>query len=68
MSAFTKEKIAVFAPMERARVMMTVTVNPGLRLSWRTANRRYPLFSIDYLLAAKIYHAILCREYVARSA
>ena len=40
MSAFTMEKIAVFAPMDKAKVTITVTVKPGLRCNWRPANRR----------------------------
>src|ERR1700733_11098992 len=41
MSAFTMEKIAVFAPMESASVKITVTVKPGLRHNWRAANLRF---------------------------
>jgi hypothetical protein len=37
MSAFTTEKIAVFAPMASASVMITVAVKPGLLLNCRTA-------------------------------
>src|SRR5258708_21436584 len=48
MSAFTMEKIAVFAPMESASVRITVTVKPGLRRNWRAANLRFlPKASID---------------------
>src|ERR1700736_837499 len=53
MSAFTKEKIAVFAPMASARVMTTVTVNPGLRQSCRMANLRCCPLSISILLGDK---------------
>jgi hypothetical protein len=35
------EKIAVFAPMESAKVRITVPVKPGLRRNCRTANLRF---------------------------
>src|ERR1700694_2767943 len=48
MSAFTMEKTVVFAPMDSDKVMMTVTVKPGLRHNWRAANLRFcPKASID---------------------
>ena len=51
MSAFTIEKIAVFAPIERARVMMTVAVKPGSRRTWRAASLMFcPRASIGGLL------------------
>src|ERR1700733_8931366 len=39
-SAFTTVKIAVFAPMPKARVTMATAVNPGLLRNWRSAKRR----------------------------
>jgi hypothetical protein len=66
--AFTKEKIAVLAPMESARVTTTTTVNPGLRPNWRAANLRCRLLSITILLADKLVGAVLYRKYVDRSA
>jgi hypothetical protein len=41
MSAFTMEKMAVFAPMESAKVRITVAVKPGLRRNCRTANLKF---------------------------
>src|SRR4029079_14077470 len=40
MTAFTTEKIAVFAPMPSARVRMVTAVNPGVRTRLRAAWRR----------------------------
>src|SRR5216683_4814357 len=71
MSAFTMEKIAVFAPMESASVRITVTVKPGLRNNWRVANLRFcPNASIDdppggqqgFLWGDCTYHTLTCQR------
>src|SRR5579885_461214 len=41
--ALTKVKMAVFAPMPKAMVRMTVAANPGDFWTWRRANFRFDM-------------------------
>jgi hypothetical protein len=45
--AWTSVKIAVFAPMPRAIVRMTVAANPGALANWRRANLKSVMFVMD---------------------
>ena len=40
MTAFTTEKIAVFAPIPSASVTIVTIANPGVRIRFRTACRQ----------------------------